>query len=66
MDLPILDLSHFVRGTKAERRYFVQLLISSLGEHGFFKLINHGFSESTIQELFHRVNSVYLDAGQES
>lgn len=62
MDIPILDLSHFVRGTKAQHGCFVKLLISSLREHGFFKLINHGFSESTIQELFHRVNSVYLDA----
>lgn len=56
MELPVLDLSHFTSGTEVQQANFVQLLVSSLAESGFFKLIDHGFSKAAVQELFQRVD----------
>ena len=58
MELPLLDLSHFASGTELQRGDFAQLLVNSLLQYGFFRLINHGFSEPFIEELFDRVNFV--------
>lgn len=58
MDLPILDLSQFASGTTLERANFVEILVNSLAEHGFFKLINHGFSKASIIEVFDKVKAL--------
>ncbi len=52
MEIPILNLSHFAFGSDSQRAAFLQLLVDGFVEYGFLKLINHGFSEDAIHELF--------------
>ena len=51
----MLDLSRFARGSESERADFAQGLVDGFAEHGFVKLINHGFSEASIHKLFDMV-----------
>jgi len=55
MELPVLSLSHFTSGSESERNDFTRELIDSFKATGFVTLINHGFSDEMIQELFFRV-----------
>ena len=64
MALPTLDLHHFISGTKSQKVDFCETLVKSFGDHGFFKLVNHGFSEAAIDELFllvHGNSNVFLE-----
>lgn len=50
--LRTLDLSHFTKGTKEQRQQFVEELLASFDETGFAKLVNHGFDEQKLNDLF--------------
>ncbi|KAI1759471.1 Clavaminate synthase-like protein [Hypoxylon sp. FL1150] len=50
--IPTLDLSHFTSGSEEQRQKFVQELLASFDTSGFVKLINHGFDEKQLNELF--------------
>jgi isopenicillin N synthase-like dioxygenase len=52
MDLPTLDFSKWAHGKAADRSQFAKELASSLIDHGFVKMINHGMSEGEIREIF--------------
>ena len=56
MALPTLDLSHFTDGNATDRKSFESELLSSLSEHGFVKLVNHGITDEVACELFEWVN----------
>lgn len=50
--IPILDLSHFTRGTDAERKRFVQAWGEGLTEFGFVSIINHGVDDGLIRRTY--------------
>ncbi|EUC26695.1 hypothetical protein COCCADRAFT_10506 [Bipolaris zeicola 26-R-13] len=50
--LKTLDLNTFCNGSIMERQQFAQSLKEGLREHGFVKLVNHGFSDDDINQLF--------------
>jgi len=52
MELPPLDLSKFLLGNELERVEFSRALIESLKKQGFVRLVNHGFPDGFIQEIF--------------
>jgi isopenicillin N synthase-like dioxygenase len=52
MDLHSFDFSKFVLGNELERVEFSQALIESLRKHGFVRLVNHGFPDEFVQEVF--------------
>ncbi|KAF4552920.1 Non-heme dioxygenase in morphine synthesis N-terminal-containing protein 3 [Elsinoe fawcettii] len=57
--LPRLDCSLYTDGTKTERRQFAKLLRASLEQHGFVKLIGHGISAESVEQLFHSADKLF-------
>lgn len=57
MELPRLNLSLFTRGSDTERLQFAADLLSSLSAHGFVKLVNHGFADEDLSNLWEMVRS---------
>lgn len=55
MVLPLLPLSHFEYGDPKEQRQFATDLVASLKRHGFVKIIDHGISDTEVEENFQRV-----------
>ena len=55
MALPVLDFADFAVGTAAQRAKYVHELVKSLSSVGFVKLVNHGFSQEQIANLFSKV-----------
>ena len=55
MELHILDLSHFTCGSQSERVEFAKLLVDGFTRHGFVRLVNHGFAEAAIHQLYEMV-----------
>ncbi|KAI5921648.1 putative gibberellin 20-oxidase [Camillea tinctor] len=51
MQVPTLDFSH-LHGSDEERLAFSRALLQGFSEIGFVKIINHGFSEEDISQLF--------------
>lgn len=51
MTLPTLDLSLYTDGDKCERQRLASQLLESLSKHGFVKLVGHGISRETVNEL---------------
>ena len=52
-----LDLSLFTHGNGSERHRLASDLLKTLSQHGFVVLINHGVSDSTVEELFEWVRA---------
>ncbi|KAH7154723.1 oxidoreductase [Fusarium sp. MPI-SDFR-AT-0072] len=52
-ELPTLDLAHFLQ-EGSRRQEFADRLRDSLIQHGFVKIVNHGISESSVEQLFDR------------
>jgi isopenicillin N synthase-like dioxygenase len=57
MKIETLDFSKFHVGTDAERYEFSTVLLKGFANTGFVKLINHGFSQEEISQLFDEVRS---------
>jgi isopenicillin N synthase-like dioxygenase len=57
--LRTLNLGHFTTGTQEQRRQFVDELLAGFVETGFVKLVNHGFEEQKLNDLFTWVSNVY-------
>ena len=51
MTLPTLDLSLYIDGDTYERQQLASRLLDSLSKHGFVKLVGHGISRETVNEL---------------
>ncbi|KAH6649195.1 hypothetical protein BKA67DRAFT_539186 [Truncatella angustata] len=51
-NLPMVDMSLFISGNRLERSRFADQLRDSLVKHGFVKVINHGISDSEVEEVF--------------
>ena len=51
MALPTLNLSLYTHGTPRERQQLASELLDSLAQHGFVKLVGHGISRESINEL---------------
>ena len=58
MTLPTLDLSLFASSKEIQRIQFASDLLDSLSLHGFVKLVNHGISDKTIDQLFEWVSAL--------
>jgi isopenicillin N synthase-like dioxygenase len=52
MTIPVLDLSHFTKGTSAEKTTFVQDLGITFETIGFVSIKNHEISQSLINNLY--------------
>ena len=52
MNIQTLDLGHFTSGTPEQRQQFVKDMLQSFDDSGFVKLVNHGFEEPKLKELF--------------
>ena len=50
MDLPTLDFSQFLYGSKKTRFALAVALVDSFKSHGFVKLTNHGIAEDTVED----------------
>lgn len=57
-NLPTLDFSQFTSGSKFEQQRFGKALVDSFKNHGFVKLVKHGFPEETIEELLDFVRTI--------
>lgn len=51
MTLPTLDLSLYTDGDTGERQKLASQLLESLSKDGFVKLVGHGISRETVNEL---------------
>lgn len=56
MNIQTLDLGHFIEGTPEQRKGFVDGLLRSFDDSGFVKLVNHGFDQDELTELFNWVS----------
>lgn len=54
-----LDFAKFHSANRAERDSFCRELTSSLKQHGFVRLVNHGISPSEIDRAFKTVGIFY-------
>lgn len=54
--LRTLDYGHLVTGTASQRKRFIQELVAGLGEAGFVKLVNHGFDDQKLSDVFNWVS----------
>ncbi|MBL9038063.1 MAG: isopenicillin N synthase family oxygenase, partial [Archangium sp.] len=50
--IPQLDLSHYTRGTEAERARFVAEWGNGLKEFGFVSIVNHGVDDALIRRTY--------------
>lgn len=51
-NIPVVDLSKFVHGSKAEQSEFVQALGNAFHEIGFVGVINHGIPKALVDEFY--------------
>ncbi len=59
MSIPTVDLSHFLSGDKIKKNAFVETLGKSYEEVGFVAVINHGISDSLIEDLYKHVQEFF-------
>src|SRR4051812_9817623 len=50
--IPLLDLSHYIRGTNQERDTFIKSWGDGLKEFGFVSIINHGVDPDVIARTY--------------
>ena len=53
--IPCLDFSLFLTGTEEEKQSLCKVLLKGFKDFGFVKLMKHGISDDSIQELFNWV-----------
>lgn len=50
--IPLLDLSHYSKGTASERSKFIQAFGDGLKEFGFVSIVNHGVPDPLIRKTY--------------
>lgn len=55
MEIQTLNLSDFRTGNHDQRATFAETLNDNFTRHGFVKLVDHGFSDSSIDRLWSQV-----------
>lgn len=58
-DLPTLDFSKFTEGSHQDQVKLGRQLVDSFRNHGFVKLVNHGFPDETITTMLDFVCSLF-------
>lgn len=59
MNIPIVDLDHFINGTPAQKVQFSTDLGKAFEEVGFVAVKNHGIDQSLIDTLYHNVQCFF-------
>ena len=54
-----LDYSHLTSDTEEQRQKFIHQILESFTTTGFVKIINHGFDEQQLKDLFEWVRPHY-------
>lgn len=60
MNIPVVDLEHFIKGTSEEKVQFASMLGKAFEEVGFVSVKNHGISNVLIDELYAAVHQFFL------
>ena len=59
MNIPLVDLSQFINGSKEEKSQFVNELGKAFEEVGFVSVMNHGISSTLISDLYNAVGHFF-------
>ena len=59
MNIPVVDLNHFIKGTKEEKVQFAATLGQAFEEVGFVSVKNHGIPEDLINNLYATVKAFF-------
>jgi isopenicillin N synthase-like dioxygenase len=59
MNIPVVDLNHFIKGTNTEKVQFAATLGQAFEEVGFVSVKNHGIPEELINNLYSTVRSFF-------
>ena len=59
MNIPLVDLSQFINGSKEEKSQFVNELGKAFEEVGFVSVMNHGISNTLISDLYNDVEHFF-------
>jgi len=59
MNIPLVDLSQFINGSKEEKLQFVNELGKAFEEVGFVSVMNHGISSTLISDLYNAVEHFF-------
>lgn len=59
MQVPVVDLSLFIRGTARERSAFVQELGDAFEQVGFVTVSNHGIPKTLVDDFYTAVNAFF-------
>lgn len=59
MNIPVVDLNHFIKGTNEEKVQFAATLGQAFEEVGFVSVKNHGIPEDLINNLYATVKSFF-------
>lgn len=59
MNIPVVDLNHFIKGTSEEKVQFAASLGKAFEEVGFVSVKNHGIPEVLINNLYETVKSFF-------
>ena len=59
MNIPLVDLSQFINGSKEEKSQFVNELGKAFEEVGFVSVMNHGISSTLISDLYNAVEHFF-------
>ena len=59
MNIPLVDLSQFINGSKEQKSQFVNELGKAFEEVGFVSVMNHGISSTLISDLYNAVEHFF-------
>jgi len=59
MNIPVVDLNHFIKGTSEEKVQFAAALGKAFEEVGFVSVKNHGIADDLINNLYATVKSFF-------
>ena len=59
MNIPVVDLNHFIKGTSEEKVQFAAALGQAFEEVGFVSVKNHGIADDLINNLYATVKSFF-------
>lgn len=59
MNIPVVDLEHFIKGTNEQKVQFAAILGKAFEEVGFVSVKNHGIPELLIDKLYNTVKSFF-------
>lgn len=58
--IPVVDLDHFLRGSRAQKETFVRELGDALKDCGFFALQNHGVDQRLVEKAY-QLSAAFFD-----